>query len=471
VPDSTCSQPPSRIRNSDAIGASWLRQYLADRTTWAALVVNAMLTATLLASCRVPQLAGAIALVMAAMDVLRWRRAIGLRPRAADAANPQAENLRTAAARLAVAELALDRVDAVIESLREGVIVVDAAGEVVLCNPAARRMTADPVRREVGMRLTDLLQPELARRAADALADLRSQGAAVAGPVRYPSIECQGEVFDLTAVPVRSARSRTEFGTVFLFVNATRGHELARLKDRFLSSISHELRTPLTNICAYAEILQHLTPGESAEWPEFVRVIASEGHALSATVDAVFDYLQLESGDAVLHQETTDATDLVRIEVEAARTQAQKAGIDLQFGTDGEPPRVRVDPCRLRQAVRHLLANGLKFTPPGGQVRVTVATRDCCWVLRVDDSGPGVPAPERRAVFDKFHQLNDHLTEKPSGAGLGLATTRAIVALFGGMIWCEDSPLGGAGFVVLLPAHDMPRLAAVDAGAGEGGGF
>ena len=91
--------------------------------------------------------------------------------------------------------------------------------------------------------------------------------------------------------------------------------------------------------------------------------------------------------------------------------------------------------------------------------------------IRVEDSGPGVPAGDRRAVFEKFHQLHDHLTDKPQGTGLGLATSRAIVARMGGLIWCEDSPLGGAGFVVLLPGLGQPRLAAFGAGTGAGGGF
>jgi signal transduction histidine kinase len=74
-------------------------------------------------------------------------------------------------------------------------------------------------------------------------------------------------------------------------------------------------------------------------------------------------------------------------------------------------------------------------------------------------------------VFEKFSQLRDHMTEKLPGTGLGLATSRAIVACLGGLIWCEDSPLGGAGFVVLLPGVGQPRLAAIGAGTGGGGGF
>jgi signal transduction histidine kinase len=91
--------------------------------------------------------------------------------------------------------------------------------------------------------------------------------------------------------------------------------------------------------------------------------------------------------------------------------------------------------------------------------------------LRIEDTGPGIQPDDRQAVFEKFNQLPDQLTEKPSGTGIGLATSRAIVARFGGLIWCEDSSMGGASFVVLLPAEGQPKLAGFAAGTGAGGGF
>ncbi|MBK8101100.1 MAG: PAS domain-containing protein [Planctomycetes bacterium] len=377
-------------------------------------------------------------------------------------------------ARLLAMELSLDRVRSVLEALLEGVLVVDAAGEVVLANPAARRAMPDGTQSPEGRPLWDVLCSELARRARDAFEALRDEDArrqVADSQIRYSAIPCGDRVYDLTAVPVRSARSGHDFGTVFLLVDATRGHELARLKDRFLSSISHELRTPLTNIVAYAEILASMMPGESIEWPEFVRVILDEGKALSRMVDGVFDYLQLESGDARFENAELDATALAREVVVDIAGKSAATGVDLELKVEGSPPLVVADAARLRQVCSNLIDNGLKFTPSGGKVVVTVAERDGSWSLRIDDTGPGVPTQQRQAVFEKFSQLPDHLTDKPTGTGLGLATARVIVARFGGMIWCEDSPLGGGGFVVVLPGVGQPRLLAVEAGTGAGGGF
>lgn len=382
------------------------------------------------------------------------------------------EGQRGAAAQLLSLEMAYERSRSVLEALREGVLVVDAGGEVVLANPAARRALLSPAQDPEGRILWEVLPPELATRAHDAWRALRSKGDDTPDTlqqIRYSAIPCRDSVYDLTAVEATSLRTGQDFGSVFLLVDSTRSHELQRLKDRFLSSVSHELRTPLTNICAYSEILHSMLPGESAEWPEFVRVIHEEGLQLSHLVDGMFDFLQLESGEAVFRNEELDGATVVRGVLRHFTAAATTRQITLDLVENETPPRLVGDRVRLEQVCKHLVDNAIKFTPPQGRVRVTMGCRDEGWELRIEDSGPGVPPSDRQAVFEKFHQLRDHLTEKPSGTGLGLATSRAIVARFGGLIWCEDSPLGGASFVVLLPAVGQPRLAA--AGSAAGGGF
>jgi signal transduction histidine kinase len=381
----------------------------------------------------------------------------------------RSEGQRDAIAQLMSLELAYDRSQSVFESLCEGVLVVDADGEIVLANAAARRAMASPVRDPAGTLLWAALTPELARRAKEAWQALReSTNAASELPqIRYSGIPCRDAVYDLTAVQATSNRTGQEFGSVFLLVDSTRTHELQRLKDRFLSSVSHELRTPLTNICAYSEILRHMLPGDSTEWPEFVRVIHEEGLQLNRLVDEMFDYLQLESGEATFANDLVDGVAVVRETVAGFESTAASRQLSVELTISGQPPQLIGDGVRLRQVVRSLLDNAIKFTPPGGRVQVSLGTRDEAWELRLEDSGPGVPPTERQAVFEKFNQLPDLMTDKPSGTGLGLATSRAVISRLGGLIWCEASPLGGACFVVLLPGLGQPKMAAI----GGGGGF
>lgn len=356
----------------------------------------------------------------------------------------QHERRRGDAARLLALELSFDRVRSVLESLREGVFVVDGAGEVVLANPAARTTLRDPDALAVGELLWDVLPAGLAEAAQRAFAQASDEQ-----PVRHPSVAVGERWFDLTAVRVHSNESGHDFGTAFLLVDVTRSHELAHLKDRFLSGISHELRTPLTNICAYAEILRTMLPGESMEWPEFVRIVHDEAFALSRLVDAVFDYAQLESGEAKFSLARIDAAEVLREAVAAAKQRAEEAGIDLACEV-ADGAFVEADRKRLLQVCAQLVDNALKFTPKGGAVRAAVAIEDSIARLSVDDSGPGVEPSRRDEVFEKFSQSRFQLTDKPSGAGIGLATCRVIVERLGGSIRVDPSVLGGASFVVEL---------------------
>lgn len=385
----------------------------------------------------------------------------------------RAEGCRDAIAQTMSLELAHERSRSVLEALREGVLVVDGAGEIVLANPAARRAMRAPALEPAGQRLWEALMPEIAERAREAWSALREtpRSASELPQIRYAGIPCRDSVYDLTAVDATSSRTGQDFGTVFLLVDTTRTFELQRLKDRFLSSVSHELRTPLTNICAYSELLRNMLPTDTAEWPEFVRVIHEEGLQLSGLVDGMFDYLQLESGEATFANEPVDGEHVVRTVVASFDGAVRERSIGLTLSIAEDTPKLIADRRRVEQIVRNLVDNAVKFTPAGGQVRVTLGGRDEGWELRIEDSGPGVPPGDRTAVFEKFSQLRDHMTEKLPGTGLGLATSRAIVACLGGLIWCEDSPLGGAGFVVLLPGVGQPRLAAIGAGTGGGGGF
>jgi two-component system phosphate regulon sensor histidine kinase PhoR len=374
-----------------------------------------------------------------------------------------------AAAMAMAREMALDRMRTVLDVLREGVMVVDRDGRIVLANPAARRAMSPAAQDCAGRPLWEVLSSPLAERAREAWEALRNAPPDSGEPARvmYSGIPFRDVVYDLTAIEATSGRTGNDFGVVFSLIDSTRQYELQRLKDRFLSSVSHELRTPLTNICAYAELIAGLPAGGSAELPEFVRVIHEEGLQLSALVESMLDYLQLESGEARFASEVLDAEAVVRKATAAFADRATKRGLSLSVSIDADAPKLFGDKKRVDQVLENLIDNAIKFTPPGGSVRVSLRTHGDGWELRVEDSGPGVPEASRETVFEKFHQLQDHLTEKPTGAGLGLATNRAIVAGMGGMIWCEDSPLGGAAFVVVLPGMGQPSLATV----GSGGGF
>jgi len=350
-------------------------------------------------------------------------------------------------ANLMQAEAAFDRVHAVLQSLREGVVVVDTQGRVVLMNRNARRafgvgerrVEAEPL---IGMCAGDLraaIQSGLGRIDAERRAD-----------VRIGDVQHEGLIYDLSVVQVQSNRPDQDYGKVLVLADVTQRHEINRLKDDLLSSISHELRTPLTNIISSSEILTTLAPTDEADWREFTDMLNGEARRLKALVDDIMEYGLLETGRAELRPEQVDAADLTETAVAVLRTAAQQKRQTITVDSAAHASVV-VDARRMREAFCRILDNAVKFTPEGGHIRATVATNGGNVEIRIDDDGPGIPEADRERVFDRFQQLGDVMTGKPQGTGLGLAIVRRIVEASGGDVRCEGSDLGGARFVVRIP--------------------
>jgi signal transduction histidine kinase len=143
----------------------------------------------------------------------------------------------------------------------------------------------------------------------------------------------------------------------------------------------------------------------------------------------------------------------VTLVVEIFAKQAAQQKIELSCSIAGERALLVLgDRERIHEVLTRLLDNALKFTPEDGQVRVEVSGLDDSVEVAIGGSGKGVPLEDRETILEPFHQVGDHLTEKPPGTGLGLAICRGFIDGMGGAIWCEESELGGAKFRFALPA-------------------
>lgn len=350
-------------------------------------------------------------------------------------------------ANLMQAEAAFDRVHAVLQSLREGVVVVDTNGRVVLMNRNARRMLGLGDRRAEAEPLLQLCSGPLGAAMQDGLSRLADGRVADA---RIADVPHGKQFFDVSVVQVQSNRPGQDYGKVLVLADVTQRHEVDRLKDDLLSSISHELRTPLTNMVTGTEILTTMTPTSESEWRGFAEMLATESKRLEKLVEDVVLFGQLSNGRAEWRPETIDLRDIAGQAIRTLEGAASEKGqhIEVEGSIDAT---TQADPRRLRSALCRVLDNAVKFAPHGGRIRVSFARANGHAEIRVDDNGPGVEEKDRQRVFERFEQVGDVLTDKPKGAGLGLAIVRCIVALAGGSVRCEGSNLGGARFVVSLP--------------------
>ena len=229
--------------------------------------------------------------------------------------------------------------------------------------------------------------------------------------------------------------------------------EVDQLKSDFLGNVSHELRTPLAAVKGYVDNLLDGVAGPLTDKPRhYLGRVRDNTERLGRMVSDLLDLTRIEAGKIELIPRALPVADLVGEAADGLRHLADerrvRVAVDLAVC-----PAVWADPDRVHQVLTNLLANALKFSPPGGQVAVTARPDPGGLVrLAVEDGGPGIPPAERERVFDKFYQVGRVEAERPPGTGLGLTIARHLVELHGGRIWVEDAPRGGAAFVLLLPA-------------------
>jgi signal transduction histidine kinase len=243
-----------------------------------------------------------------------------------------------------------------------------------------------------------------------------------------------------------------EAATAELRAANTRLQELDRLKDEFMSTVTHELRTPLTSIRAVSEILLD-SPGIALEERRrFLSIIVKETERLTRLINQTLDMARIESGNAEWHSAELDVRDVVREAVEATGQLFREKQVALSLSVPALVPPVRADRDRLVQVLLNLLSNAVKVCAPR-EGRVVVRVGAAAGAVRVDvqDNGPGVPAHDHEAIFERFKQLGERVEDRRGSSGLGLAISRRIVEHFGGRLWVESEPGNGATFSFTLP--------------------
>jgi signal transduction histidine kinase len=233
--------------------------------------------------------------------------------------------------------------------------------------------------------------------------------------------------------------------------------ELDRMKDDFISTVTHELRTPLTSIRAFSEILHDNPDLDPQERQRFLGLVIKESERLTRLINQVLDLAKLESGLAEWRTGDVDLRELVSDAVGATSQIFKSREVTVEARLAARVTPVLADRDRVMQVMLNLLSNAVKFCEPGsGRVEVRLVQADESTV-RVDvaDNGVGISREHQGMIFEKFRQVGDTLTQKPSGTGLGLAICRQIVSRLGGRLWVESTPGRGSTFSFTLPAAEV----------------
>lgn len=220
------------------------------------------------------------------------------------------------------------------------------------------------------------------------------------------------------------------------------------LRQELLGTISHEIRTPLANVEGY---MQGLMDGVVPAEPETYELVRREASRLGRLVADVERLSRLEAGAEAINPQELAAAEAVESVVAPLRPQFAHSDLLLAVDCPEPCPKIWADPDKFAQVLGNLLSNSLRYTPPGGVVKVDVRARDAMVAFVVEDNGVGIPPADLPHVFERFYRVDKSRSSSGGGSGIGLAVAKALTEQMGGSIQAESVPGSCTRFSFLLP--------------------
>jgi PAS domain S-box-containing protein len=330
-----------------------------------------------------------------------------------------------------------NKLEAIITNIQDGVIVMDRNKNIMLVNSAVRDIFNLDKVEIVGKALADVITN----------ADLRALLVRASdGPLKYHEINFDdGRVFNAQYTPI------PKIGAAVTMQDISYLKELDRLKSDFIHTISHDLRSPLTSILGYTELVERTGPLNSNQ-QEFLHRLQGSIHHITTLINDLLDLGRLEAGFDT-RREVVQLENVLKYSLDMFDTQIKKKDIKIIADVTGDLKPLRANPIRIRQMLDNLVGNAIKYSLEEGTVRVSMSMQGDQIILKVEDTGLGIPPEEQGRVFEKFYRATNTV-DGVEGSGLGLAIVKSIVDSHQGRIWVESVVGKGSSFTVLLPTQD-----------------
>ncbi|HZD03078.1 MAG TPA: ATP-binding protein [Actinomycetes bacterium] len=339
-----------------------------------------------------------------------------------------------------------DRAGQILDALDDGILLLDGAGRLLVANPTARAWFGLPDELRPGLPLRRVVS---VRQIAELAEEATTKRAPVSGTVTV--VLPEHRTLTLRAFPL-SDRGPTG-RTVVTLSDITQRRRLEVLRRDFVANASHELKTPVAALRALAETLESALPDDPEAARGFVVRIGREAERLDALVRDLLDLSRVERG--ALDIEPVDMVGLVKEVAESHADRAEERHIRLR--TELQPgSSVRGDGAQLSLMLSNLVDNALRYTAARGTVRIRLDSIDDKVILRVADTGEGIPASELPRVFERFYRVDKARARRTGGTGLGLAIVRHVAESHGGRVTVESKVGKGSAFTITLPVGGPP---------------
>ena len=339
--------------------------------------------------------------------------------------------------------------EAVIRSIAQGLVVVDAQGKVVMINPAAEKLLGVSRQDKVGKTLTEDMKEEQ-------LVSL-SLGSPDKEEKEIELISRQDEtkkILRASTAVIENENGQT-IGMVSVLSDITKQKELDNLKSAFVANVSHELRTPLVAIDKSLTLILEKEAGDLSQTQEqFLSIAQRNLKRLSALINDLLDLSKLEAGKMEVRRKSLAINNVIQEVIDSLSNWAKAKNITLEKKIEDLLPDVEIDPDRLAQVLTNLVGNAVKFTPNDGKITLEAKLSEGKKELEVSvkDTGIGIAPEDLPKIFSKFYQCGGgRMISDVNGTGIGLSIAKEIVELHGGKIWVESEKGQGARFIFTIP--------------------
>jgi signal transduction histidine kinase len=337
------------------------------------------------------------------------------------------------------------RMQAVFDSMTGGLLIISDDLRIMDANPAFCAL----IEREVE---SIVRQPVSAVLPASELDSLLQEAASDGHSTASGEIELSEPLPRTLLATISRVEAGKSKGWVMVLNDMTVWKRMEDLKTEFIGIASHELRTPLAIIMGYVSILaEELADRLSTTEQGFIDSIVGSGERLARIVDELVQFAEAEGGEVRFTELEIDLREIAHEAISALEARIREKSIEVREEFLSQRAQVQGDRRMLLAVLRHLLENAVNFSQPGEKITIAIGERDDFYQVDVKDTGVGIPQVELPRIFDKFYQVEEHMTRQVGGLGLGLSISKRAVELHGGEIWAESVLGQGSTFSFTLP--------------------
>lgn len=336
------------------------------------------------------------------------------------------------------------KLDAVLSSMIEGIVVTDEKANIILMNPSLRKIF-----------LVDI-EPE-GKKPIEVMANAQIQGM-VENIINRTSSQAREEIsvnaptekiLMVNGVPI-TRKGKLE-GVVLVFHDITELRRLEKVRQDFVANVSHELRTPIASIMGYSETLLGGALDDKKNAKDFVQIIHEDSSRLASLINDLLDLSKIESGKMKMDLMPINLKPIIERCLGVLKKTIGEKSISVGIDIPSDLPKVRGDDKRLAQVVLNLLDNAVKYTPNGGSVKIKAARVDTDIKVDICDTGAGIPEEDLPRIFERFYRVDKSHSRELGGTGLGLSIVKHIVLAHQGQVYVESFPGRGSTFSFTIP--------------------